>query len=153
MELPAQEQGHARGQDGRDSEPVRHTAIRDHAPHKAPHVIAGRQVGDERVVGGRGARGHFVEQAECEVRTAVVPEVEEEERVSEYGVGVEKAEAESEGVEGIRTGGEGGSEGREGEGIRATALEEQASEEVEREVRVGGVGGGGERREEGIEDR
>jgi hypothetical protein len=110
-------------------------------------------VGDERVVGGRGASGHFVEQAEREVRTAVAPEVEEKERVGEYGVSVEEAETESDGVEGIRTGGEGGSEGGEGEGIRATALEEQASEEVEREVRVGGVGSGGERGEEGIEDR
>lgn len=162
MQLPAQAGGWAHGQQSRDSEPVGRTPIHDHPPDEAPRALirCARRVRerDEGVVGGRGARGHFIEQAAREARAGNGrAEVEAEEGVGEDGVGVEEAEAEGEAVEGFRgggggDGGEGGGERGEGEGVGAAAREEAAAEEVEREVRVRGVRGGGERGEEGVED-
>lgn len=146
MQLPAPAGGRARGQHGRDREPVGCAPIRDHPPDEAPRALirgVGRvRVRDEGVVGGRGARGHFVEQAAREARAGGGrAEVEPDEGVGQDGVGVEEAEAEGEGVEGFRrggggAGGEGGGEGGEGECVGAAAREEEAAEEVEREVRV-----------------
>ena len=68
MQLPAPASGRARGQHGRDSEPVWRAPVGDHPPHEAPHVVGRVRVRDEGVVGGRGARGHFVEQAAREAR-------------------------------------------------------------------------------------
>ena len=47
---------------------------------------------------------------------------------------------------------EGAGEGGQCEGVRTAAREEEAAEEVEREMGVGGVGGG-DGGEEGVEDR
>lgn len=162
MKLPAPEFGLARWQDRRDREPVRHAPVLDHVPHDGPDVDTRGRVRDEGVVGGGGARGHFVEQPAREAWRRGA-EVEEEEGVGEDGVGAEEAEAEGEGVEAPGGGGGGGDggggrvgrreerggEGGEREGVGAAAREEEAAEEVEREVGVGG----GERGEEGVEER
>jgi len=81
-------------------------------------------VRDEGVVGGRGARGHFVEQAAREARTGDGWSlVETEQRVGQDGVGVEESEAEGEGVEGVGGRGEGRGQGGEGEGVGAAERE------------------------------
>lgn len=82
------------------------------------------RVRDKGVVGGRGARGHFLEQAAREALTGDRwAYVQTEQRVGEDGVRVEEAQAEREGVEGDGSGGEGRGEDGESEGIGAAERE------------------------------